>query len=50
LGKQRDTVAIGIAFNGQKVDSIPAEKHDQGLDAVITEEGCWLFREREAKK
>ena len=50
LRKKDSILAIGIAFNGQKVDSIPIEKHDQGLDAVLTESGCWVCRTVGAKK
>jgi 5-formyltetrahydrofolate cyclo-ligase len=30
---------IGLAFSGQEVDSLPAEPHDQRLDAILTETG-----------
>ena len=31
--------AVGIAYQGQKVDSVPHSSHDQPLDRVVTEEG-----------
>lgn len=34
---------VGIAFDVQKVDSIPAEPHDVALDAIITESGMTQF-------
>lgn len=33
---------IGLAFAAQEVDAVPAEPHDQPLDAVITEDGVRL--------
>jgi len=44
LRKQRGILAVGLAFEGQREKALPFEKHDQDLDAVITEAGCWLFR------
>ena len=29
---------IGLAYEGQKLEHIPAESHDQGLDMIITDE------------
>ena len=34
---------IGIAFDVQKVDEIPAEPHDMPLDAILTESGLTPF-------
>jgi 5-formyltetrahydrofolate cyclo-ligase len=30
---------VGLAFAGQEVEKLPAERHDQPLDAVLTEAG-----------
>jgi 5-formyltetrahydrofolate cyclo-ligase len=35
--------AIGIAYAGQEVDSIPQEAHDRTLDMVLTEQGVRRF-------
>lgn len=35
--------AIGIAYAGQEVDSIPHEAHDRTLDMVLTEQGIRRF-------
>jgi 5-formyltetrahydrofolate cyclo-ligase len=35
--------AIGIAFAGQEVSSIPAEAHDRRLDGILTEHGLKRF-------
>ncbi len=32
---------IGMAFDCQRIDSVPVEAHDQPLNAVITESGYW---------
>jgi 5-formyltetrahydrofolate cyclo-ligase len=37
--------AIGIAFAGQEVESLPREPHDQKLDAIVTENGLRRFVE-----
>ena len=34
---------LGLAFAGQEVEKLPAEAHDQPLDAVLTEAGFRLF-------
>jgi 5-formyltetrahydrofolate cyclo-ligase len=31
--------AIGIAYAGQQVSSLPAEPHDRTLDGILTEHG-----------
>ncbi|MCO6185077.1 5-formyltetrahydrofolate cyclo-ligase [Rhizobium sp. L1K21] len=36
---------IGIAFDLQKVEKVPAEPHDIYLDAILTESGLQLFKE-----
>ena len=38
--------AIGIAYAGQEVDSIPDENHDHLLDMIATEEGVRRFSAR----
>jgi 5-formyltetrahydrofolate cyclo-ligase len=30
---------LGLAYAGQEVAEIPAEPHDQRLDAILTEKG-----------
>ncbi|HEY9216874.1 MAG TPA: 5-formyltetrahydrofolate cyclo-ligase, partial [Phenylobacterium sp.] len=30
---------VGLAYAGQEVEEIPAEPHDQRLDAILTETG-----------
>lgn len=41
--KKRSIRAIGIAYAGQHVESLPREPHDEPLDAVVTEERVWRF-------
>jgi 5-formyltetrahydrofolate cyclo-ligase len=36
--------AIGIAYAGQEVSSIPAEAHDRRLDGILTEQGFRRFK------
>ena len=38
LRQVKKIITIGIGFDGQKVDNIPTEPHDQKLDFIITEE------------
>ncbi len=38
-----DVVAIGLAYDGQEVDSVPVDPHDQKLDALITEQRVIKF-------
>jgi 5-formyltetrahydrofolate cyclo-ligase len=35
--------AIGIAYAGQEVASLPSEPHDRRLDAILTEQGLRRF-------
>ena len=35
--------AIGIAYAGQEISSIPAEPHDRTLDMILTEQGIRKF-------
>jgi 5-formyltetrahydrofolate cyclo-ligase len=44
LEKGRRPVLVGIAFDCQEVDLVPAEPHDVGLDAILTESGLRPFR------
>lgn len=39
---------IGIAFDCQKIDAVPAEPHDVPLDAILTESGLRQFERKEA--
>jgi 5-formyltetrahydrofolate cyclo-ligase len=41
--KGRAPRLIGIAFDCQEVEAVPAEAHDVALDAVLTESGLRLF-------
>jgi 5-formyltetrahydrofolate cyclo-ligase len=34
---------LGLAYAGQRVDSLPTEPHDEPLDAVLTECGYLEF-------
>jgi 5-formyltetrahydrofolate cyclo-ligase len=37
--------AIGIAYAGQEVETLPHEPHDMKLDAVLTEGGLTRYTE-----
>ncbi|MBT5072747.1 MAG: 5-formyltetrahydrofolate cyclo-ligase [Kordiimonadaceae bacterium] len=39
-----DVIAIGVAFDDQKLDSIPAEDYDQPLDLVVTEKTIYRVK------
>lgn len=39
-----ELITIGLAYSGQKVETIPVEPHDQALDFVITDKICYDFR------
>jgi 5-formyltetrahydrofolate cyclo-ligase len=43
LRARRRIVAVGLAFEGQEVEHVPREAHDQRLDAVVTEMGWREF-------
>lgn len=43
LRAERKIIAVGIAYGGQEVDSMPHESFDQRLDWVITEAGATPF-------
>ena len=36
LRAQRNVLAVGLAFDGQKVDKVPVDPHDQSLDYILT--------------
>jgi 5-formyltetrahydrofolate cyclo-ligase len=39
LRASRPVFVLGLAYSGQEVDEVPAEPHDQRLDAILTETG-----------
>ena len=41
--ENQDVVAIGIAYDDQKLASLPTESYDQPLDMVITEKTTYRF-------
>jgi len=41
-----DVVAVGVAYEDQKVELVPTENHDQPLDLVITEKSIYRFDNR----
>lgn len=43
LRKQKNVVAIGIAYAGQQIAVVPHDAHDQRLDSVLTENGLTRF-------
>ena len=43
--KERAITAIGLAYDEQEVDAVPAEAHDQRLDAVMTDRRTLWFNE-----
>lgn len=43
LRARRRVLAVGLAFEGQEVERVPREAHDQRLDAVVTEMGWREF-------
>lgn len=47
LRSRGQVFVLGLAWAGQEVDQLPAETHDQPLDAVLTERGLRYFQ-REA--
>jgi 5-formyltetrahydrofolate cyclo-ligase len=38
-----DVIAIGVAFSGQRVDTVPRGPHDQPVDWIATEQGVSKF-------
>lgn len=45
LAAHPDTVAIGLAWDAQKLDNIPVEPHDRRLNAVVTPTRIWQAQE-----
>ena len=43
LRNQRDVIVIGLAYDEQEIDAVPAAGHDQRLDAVITDRRTLWF-------
>lgn len=41
LRAQRPVVAVGLAYEGQRISKVPAGRHDVALDYVVTEAGCY---------
>ena len=39
LRKRKPAWVVGLAYAGQEVARVPAEEHDQRLDAILTESG-----------
>lgn len=37
LRKARPVFVLGLAYSGQEVDAVPTDRHDQRLDAILTE-------------
>jgi len=44
LRKQAEIVAVGLAYDGQQIDKLPRQDHDEPLDMVITETRLLEFR------
>jgi 5-formyltetrahydrofolate cyclo-ligase len=45
LRRERPILAVGIAYDEQEVDAVPADLHDQRMDAVITDTRMLCFNE-----
>lgn len=43
LEKDGPVTCIGLAFQAQEVDHVPAEPHDKPLDGILTEDGYRAF-------
>jgi len=41
LRQRKSVLAVGVAFEGQRVDAVPRGPHDQPLDWVVTEAGAF---------
>ncbi len=46
LRAKAQVFALGLAYNGQDVDHLAREAHDQPLDGVLTPSGLRIFRAR----
>ncbi|MEN3951601.1 5-formyltetrahydrofolate cyclo-ligase [Iodidimonas sp. SYSU 1G8] len=44
LRRDGPVVAMGVAYAGQEMASVPTEDHDQPLDMILTEDGVTDFR------
>ena len=44
LRRDGPVVAMGVAYAGQEMASVPTEAHDQPLDMILTEDGVTDFR------
>ncbi len=44
LRRTGSVLAVGIAYAGQRVASVPTQSHDELLDMVVTEQGAVDFR------
>ena len=45
LRSKAQVFALGLAFDGQQVDRLEMDAHDQSLDGVLTPSGLRLFRQ-----
>jgi 5-formyltetrahydrofolate cyclo-ligase len=43
MRKIKEIITIGVGFDGQKLDAIPNESHDEKLDYIITESKLYKF-------
>jgi 5-formyltetrahydrofolate cyclo-ligase len=41
LAALRPTQTIGLGFSCQRIDTVPADDHDQKLDCIATEDAIW---------
>lgn len=46
LRERGRVLAVGLAFEAQRVGQLPAEPHDQNLDALVTEAGFHAFTDK----
>ena len=45
MRQDRAIVVVGIAYDEQEVEAVPADRHDQRMDAVITDRRTLIFTE-----
>jgi len=45
LRSRRHVLAVGYAFHGQEVESVPCDQYDQALDFIVSESGVAGFGE-----
>jgi 5-formyltetrahydrofolate cyclo-ligase len=43
LRGKKSIIAIGVAFEDQKIETVPIKEHDQYLDFVLTEQSVYKF-------